>query len=103
MEDIELARYRLKEERLNPVMAKGEQVLATSKAKGVYPFCRAVLDNGSGSHGAGVADQIVGLPLALPCLYAQIASVYASVASKGALATLREQMLLPERMLSFTS
>lgn len=105
MEDTELARYRLKQDRLNRVMAKGEQVLATSKAKGMYPFFRALLDNGSGLHAAGVADRIVELPLALLCVYAQIASVYTSVASKGTLAMPREQgaSAATEGVLSFTS
>ncbi|TET40245.1 MAG: DUF1893 domain-containing protein [Dehalococcoidia bacterium] len=91
MEDIERGRYRLKQERLNLVMAKGGQVLATSDEKGVCPFFEAFLDNGSGFHGAAVADRIVRLSPAMFCVYAQIASVYASVASKGELAMLSEQ------------
>jgi len=86
-------------------MARGEQFLATAKAKGVYPFFRALPDNDSGLHAARVAHRIVGLPLPLLCVYAQIASVYASVASKGALAMLRGQgaNAATERVVSFTS
>lgn len=38
-----------------------------------------------------MADRVVGLPIAMLCVYAQIASVYASVARKAAPAMLRAQ------------
>ena len=90
MEDTELPRYRLKQNRLNPVMSRGEQVLATSEAKGVYPFFRALPDNGSGLHAAGVARLNSGaLPPAMLFVYAQRAWLHASLTGMGELATLR--------------
>lgn len=91
MQDIELARHRLKQERLSLVMVEGGQALATSSEWRVRPFSEALLSSGSGLRSAAVADRIVGPAATMLRVYARIASVYAFVASKGALAMLGEQ------------
>lgn len=89
MEDIELARSLLEEEKWNLVMVKGGQVLFSSRERGVVPFFQAVQSMGNILHNAAVADRIVGLAVAMLCLHARITSVYASVASQGALDMLK--------------
>ena len=91
MEDIELARSLLEEEQWNLVMVKGGQVLFNSRESGVAPFFQAVRSMGKSLHNAAVADRIVGSAVAMLCLHARITSVYAGIASQGALDMLKEQ------------
>jgi hypothetical protein len=91
MEDIELARSLLEEEKWNLVIVKGGQVLFSSRGSGVAPFFQAVQSMGESLHNAALADRIVGLAVAMLCLHARITSVYAGVASQGALDMLRGQ------------
>jgi phosphatidylglycerophosphatase A len=89
MEDIELARSLLEEEKWDLVIVKGGQVLFSSQERGVAPFFQAVQSMGKILHNAVVADRIVGLAIAMLCLYARITSVYADIANQGAIDKLR--------------
>jgi len=91
MEDIELARSLLEEEKWNLVIVKGGQVLFSSRERGVAPFFQAVQNMGKSLHNAAMADRIVGSAVAMLCLHARITSVYAGIASQGALDTLKGQ------------
>jgi hypothetical protein len=91
MEDIELARSLLQQEQLNLVIVKEGQVFLKSMEEGLHSFFQAIVSLGNDLHGAAIADRIVGSTVAMLCLYAQIASVYADIASTGALAMLREK------------
>ena len=91
MEDIELARSLLEEERWNLVIVKGGQVLCSSRERGVAPFFQAVQSIGKSLHNAAAADRIVGLAVAMLCLHARITSVYAGIASQGALDMLKRK------------
>ena len=91
MEDVELARCLLEQENLNLVVVKEGQTLITSREGGVCPLFEAIVSMGDSLHDAAIADKIVGSAVAMLCLYARTASVYASIATKGALAMLKEQ------------
>jgi len=91
MEDTELARSLLEEEKWNLVIVKGGQILFSSRERGVAPFFQAVQSMGKSLHNAAVADRIVGSAVAMLCLHARITSVYAGIASQGALDMLKEQ------------
>jgi phosphatidylglycerophosphatase A len=91
MEDIDLARSLLEEEKWNLVIVKGGQVLFSSRERGVAPFFQAVQSIGKSLHNAVIADRIVGLAVAMLCLHARIASVYADIASQGALDMLKKK------------
>ena len=91
MEDIELARSLLEEKKRNLVIVKGGQVLYSSGERGVAPFFQAVQSMEESLHNAAVADRIVGLAVAMLCLHARITSVYAGIASQGALDMLKGQ------------
>ena len=91
MEDVELARSLLEQENLNLVVVREGQTITTSRKGGVRPLFEAVVTMGESLHGAAIADKIVGSAVAMLCLHAQISSVYAGIASKGALAMLEEQ------------
>lgn len=91
MEDIDLARSLLEEEKWNLVIVKGGRVFFNSRERGVAPFFQAVQSMGKSLHNAAVADRIVGLAVAMLCLHARIASVYAGIASQGALDMLEKK------------
>ena len=91
MEDIELARSLLEEEKWNLVIVKRGQILFSSRERGVAPFFQAVQSMGKSLHNAAVADRIVGLAVAMLCLHARITSVYASIASQGAIDMLKNK------------
>jgi len=91
MEDIDLARSILEEEKWNLVIVKGGQVLFSSRERGVAPFFQAVQSMGISLHNAAMADRIVGSAVAMLCLHARITSVYAGIASQGALDMLKGQ------------
>jgi hypothetical protein len=81
----------LEEEKWNLVVVKGGQVLFSSIEHGVAPFFQAVQSMGESLHNAAVADHIMGLAVAMLCLQARITSVYAGIASQGALDMLKGQ------------
>ena len=91
MQDIELARSLLEEEKWNLVIAKEGQVLFSSRERGIAPFFQAVQSMGRSLHNAAMADRIVGSAVAMLCLHARITSVYAGIASQGALDMLKGQ------------
>jgi phosphatidylglycerophosphatase A len=91
MKDIELARSLLEEEKWNLVIVKSGQVLFSSRESGVAPFFQAVQSMKKSLHNAAIADHIVGLAIAMLCLYARITSVYADIATTGALDMLKGQ------------
>jgi hypothetical protein len=91
MEDIELARSLLGGEKWNLVIVKGGHVLFSSRDRGVAPFFYAVQNMGASLHNAAIADRIVGSAIAMLCFHARITSVYAGIASQGALDMLKRQ------------
>ena len=93
MEDIELALSLLEEERWNLVIVKEGRVLFSSRERGIAPFFQAVQGMGKSLHNAAVADHVVGLAVAMLCLHARVASIYAGIASQGALDMLKKKRM----------
>lgn len=84
MEDIDLARSLLEEDKWNLVIVKKGRVLFSSRERGIAPFFQVVQSIGKGLHNAVVADRIVGLAVAMLCLHARVRYVYAGIVSQGA-------------------
>jgi hypothetical protein len=91
MEDIDLARSLLEEEKWDLVVVKGGQILFSSRERGVAPFFQAVQSMGKSLHNVAMADRIVGSAAAMLCLHTRISSVYAGMASQGTLDMLKGQ------------
>jgi hypothetical protein len=91
MEDIDLARSLLEEDRWNLVIVKKGRVLFGSKERGIAPFFEAVKSIGKGLHNAAVADRVVGSAVAMLCLYARVRSVYGNIVSQGAFDMLKKE------------
>ncbi len=89
MEDIDLARSLLEEEKCNLVIVKKGDILFSSKERGIASFIQAIQRLGKGLHNAAMADRIVGLAVAMLCIHARIASVYANIGSQEALDLLK--------------
>ena len=94
MDDIDLARSLLEKDKWNLVIVKKGQVLFRSKERGIAPFFDAVQSLGESLHNAAMADRIVGLAVAMLCVHAHIASVYADVASNAALDMLQKSAVV---------
>lgn len=90
MEDIDLARSLLEEDKSNLVIAKKGRVLFGSRERGIAPFSQAVKSIGKGLHNAAVADRIVGSAVAMLCLHAWVRFVYAGIMSQGAFDMLKK-------------
>lgn len=84
MEDLRIARKRLRQKNLTLSIIRGEQILFETASHGISGFLRAVEELGERLNGASAADKIVGKAVALLCLYAGIEGVYASVMSREA-------------------
>jgi len=91
MEDIDLARSLLEEDKWNLVIVKKGQVLLSSRERGIAPFFQAVQSIGKGLHNAAVADRIVGSAAAMLCLHARVRYVYAGIVSQGASELLKKK------------
>jgi hypothetical protein len=91
MEDIDLARSLLDEEKWNLVIVKEGQVLFSSGDRGVAPLFQFMRRTGTALRSAALADRIMGSAVAMLCLHAGITAVYARIASQGALDMLRQQ------------
>jgi phosphatidylglycerophosphatase A len=91
MEDIDLARSLLQEDKWNLVIVKKGRVIFDSRERGIGPLYQAVQSIGSDLHNAAVADRIVGSAVAMLCLHARVRSVYAGIVSQGAFDMLRKK------------
>jgi hypothetical protein len=91
MEDIDLARSLLEEDKWSLVIVKKGRVIFSSREHGIAPFFQAVQSLDKGLHNAALADRIVGLAVAMLCLHARIASVHADIASRAALDMLKKK------------
>jgi hypothetical protein len=81
MEDLRIAKERLREKGLTLSILKDEQVLFETSAHGISGFLRAIQELGKRLEGASAADKIVGKAIALLCLHAGIEEVYGSIMS----------------------
>jgi hypothetical protein len=84
MEDLRIAKKRLRQKDLTLCIAKGEQILFETTSHGISGFLKAIEELGEGLKGASAADKIVGKAVAVLCLYAGIEGVYALVMSREA-------------------
>ena len=94
MEDMDLARSLLEEDKWNLVIVKKGRVLFSSRERGIAPFFQAVQSLDKGLHNAAVADRIVGLAVAMLCLHARVTSVYADIAGRAALDMLKKKRVV---------
>ena len=87
-DDLALAKEALFKDDLTLVLAKNARVLFKSKSHGVTDIIALIDELGESTRGASLADSVVGRAAALLCVYSNMASVYGSRMSKGAVSIL---------------
>jgi len=96
MEDLRIAKNRLREKGLTLSIVKEKQILFETGSHGISGFLRAIEELGERLNKASVADKIVGKAVALLCLGAGIDVVYASVMSREAKELFEENAVYAE-------
>ena len=89
MDDLEVARQRLKEKELSLVFVKNSEVIFETNGEGLKGFVQAIEKLGSLLSEASVADRIVGKAAALLCVYAEVKDVFAVTMSQSGEETLK--------------
>ena len=82
MQDLKLAKLRLKEKNLRLVIVKEGRVIFETKSQGVNGFLQAIEKFGKGLVASSVADKIVGAAAAMLCAYSEVSSVFAVTISE---------------------
>ena len=96
MEDLRIAKERLREKGLTLSIVKDKQTVFDTTSHGISGFLRAIEELGERLNGASAADKIVGKAVALLCLYAGIKGVYAMVMSIEAKELFEENVIHAE-------
>ncbi|MCW4052175.1 MAG: DUF1893 domain-containing protein [Candidatus Bathyarchaeota archaeon] len=90
MNGLELAKQKLKEDKLSLAIAKDSHILYQTRSEGILGLLRAVDELKDELAGASVADRVMGKAAALLCVHVDVACVFALTMSKSGLTTLRK-------------
>ena len=91
MKDLDVARDHLYRQGLNLVIVKDGSVLFETRSHRISGFVGAIEKVGMKLEGAAVADKVVGKAIALLCVHAAIAEVYAEILSVKAKSLFEEK------------
>lgn len=87
--DLELAKQKLTTEELSLVIVKNQKTVFETKKPGVTGFLTAIETNPDLA-GSSVADKIVGVAVALLCVYSGVSAVFAQTISDKGIKVLEE-------------
>ncbi len=90
MLDIDIAKKELIENEYTLVIVKNQNILYTSKERGILPLYKAVTSSCYDLKDASIADKITGKGAALLCAYGMIKSLFTGMISKPALKVLED-------------
>jgi len=93
MQDLKLAKLRLKEGNLTLVIVKEGKVIFETKSQGVSDFLQAIEKFGKRLVASSVADKIVGAAAAMLCVYSGVASVFAVTISEEGIRVLEDNSI----------
>jgi len=96
MKDLGVAKNRLNEAGLTLVVVKDENVIFESKLHGVSSFLEAIERLDDQLENSSVADRVVGMSVALLCVYSRIKAVYGETLSRRAKTFLEENDVYSE-------
>jgi butyrate kinase len=96
MKDLDVAKNRLNEAGLTLVIVKDENVIFESKLHGVSSFLEAIKRLDDQLENSSVADRVVGMAVALLCVYSHIKAVYGENLSRRAKTFLEENDVYSE-------
>lgn len=89
MNDLTVAKQRLKDKKLSLVFVKGSQIIFETNTDGLSGFLQAIKKFNRSLRGASVADRIIGKATALLCVYSDIKAAFAYTLSKNGLEILK--------------
>jgi len=84
VEDLTVAKKRLREGGLTLCFVRDGQTLFETSSRGISGFLKAIDELDGWLEGASAADKVVGKAVALLCLHMRIKAVYAPVMSREA-------------------
>jgi hypothetical protein len=90
MNDLDIAKRRLYDEKLTLVVVKKGVVIFKTDSHRISGFLGAIENLGSELEGAAIADRVAGKAVALLCVYCGIDKVYAEILSVKALAVFED-------------
>jgi len=96
MKDLGVAKNRLNEAGLTLVVVKDENVIFESKLHGVSSFLEAIERLDDQLENSSVADRVIGMSVALLCVYSHIKAVYGETLSRRAKTFLEENDVYSE-------
>ena len=96
MKDLDVAKNRLDEAGLTLVVVKDETVIFESKLHGVSSFLEAIERLDDQLENSSVADRVVGMSVALLCVYSHIKAVYGEILNRRAKTFLEENGVCSE-------
>jgi hypothetical protein len=96
MQDLEIARKRLREKALTLSIVKKGKIVFETASHGISGVLNAIEKFKYRLNGASVADKVVGRAIALLFVYAKVKSVYASTLSGEAKRVLEENAVYVE-------
>jgi hypothetical protein len=88
MEDLEMAKQRLRNGDLGLSIVKEGRVIYESASRGLFGLLDVIESERAILKGASVADKVVGKSVALLCVYVKVKAVYAITLSREAKAVL---------------
>ena len=83
-QDLELAKQKLTTEDLSLVIVKNKKIVFKTKKQGVSGFLQAIEEIDQNLKESSVADKIVGVAVAMLCVYSGVSAVFTqTISDKG--------------------
>lgn len=89
MDDLTIAKQRLKDKELSLVLVKNSKLIFETKKVGLRGFLQAIEEYSDALTEASVADKIIGKAAALLCVYSKVEAAFAITLSQGGLEILK--------------
>lgn len=83
MDDLEVARQRLRGKRLSLVFVKNSKLVFETSREGLGGFLQAIEELNDNLFGYSVADKIIGRAAAFLCAYSNVTAAFAITLSKS--------------------
>jgi hypothetical protein len=90
MQDLRLAKLKLKERDLTLVIVKRGKVIFETESHELHGFLQAIEKLGKGLIASSVADKIVGTAAAMLCVYSEVTTVFAATISEKGIKVLKD-------------
>jgi len=96
MDDLTIAKQRLKDKELSLVFVKNSKPIFETKGEGLSGFLQAIEEYNGALSEASVADRIIGKAAALLCIYSKVKAAFAITLSQGGLEILNTHRIYIE-------